>query len=86
MASLASAFGVPVIASTVGGLQEQFSESCWTFPPRTPELLARVLAAFLAAAPSEQTQLIPPPHVSDLASVIKATFELYCKDTSAQLV
>ena len=86
VASLASAFGVPVIASTVGGLREQFAESCWSFPPRTPEFLARVLAAFLAATPSEQTQLIPPPHVSDLASVIKATFELYCKDTSGQLV
>ncbi len=77
VASLASAFGVPVLASTVGGLEEQFAGSCWTFPPHTPEFLARILAEFLGAAPSERTQLIPPPHVSDLESVITATLEVY---------
>ena len=79
VANLASAFGVPVIASTVGGLQEQFAGSRWTFPPHAPEFLARVLAAFLGATPSEQAQLAVPPHASDLASVIKATFQLYDK-------
>lgn len=79
VASLASAFGVPVIASTVGGLREQFAGSRWTFPPRAPEFLARVLIAFLGATPSERAQLAPPPHASDLASVIKATFQLYGK-------
>jgi glycosyltransferase involved in cell wall biosynthesis len=81
VASLANAFEVPVLASTVGGLREQFAGSCWTFPPRDPESLARVLASFLAATRSEQT-LIPVPRVSDLASVIKSTFELYEKATS----
>jgi glycosyltransferase involved in cell wall biosynthesis len=81
VAGLAVAFGVPVIASTVGGLREQFAGSRWAFPPRTPGFLARVLAAFLSATPSEQAQAVPPPHASDLASVIKATFQLYGKVT-----
>ena len=82
VASLANAFAVPVLASTVGGLREQFAGSQWTFPPRAPELLARVLAAFLTATPSEQAQRSPVSNASDLASVIKATFELYRRVTS----
>lgn len=81
VASLASAFAVPVLASTVGGLQEQFAGSRWTFPPRAPEFLARILAAFLAAAPFEQAQQAARPHASDLSSVIKATLDLYRKVT-----
>jgi glycosyltransferase involved in cell wall biosynthesis len=79
VASLASAFGVPVIASTVGGLREQFGGSRWTFPPCAPEFLARVLIEFLGATPSEQARLAPLSHATDLASVIKATFQLYGK-------
>jgi glycosyltransferase involved in cell wall biosynthesis len=86
VASLASAFGVTVIASTVGGLREQFAGSRWTFPPRDPEFLARVLVAFLGATPSEQAQLVFSPHASDLASVIKATFQLYGKVTACHSV
>jgi len=82
VASLARAFGVPVIASTVGGLREQFAGSRWTFPPRAPEFLARVLIAFLGASPSEQERLALPPHATDLASVIKATYQLYGKVTT----
>ena len=84
VANLATAYGVPVIASTVGGLREQFAGSPWMFPPRAPEYLARILAEFLAANPCEYTQQTPPPHTSDLSSVMKATFELYCEQIGVQ--
>ena len=35
VAALASALGVPVLASTAGGLSELFAGSPWTFPPGT---------------------------------------------------
>jgi glycosyltransferase involved in cell wall biosynthesis len=76
VAGLANAFAVPVLASTVGGLGEQFAGSQWTFPPRAPQCLARVLGAFLAVGPPDRTQLTLE-HPSDLASVITATLELY---------
>jgi glycosyltransferase involved in cell wall biosynthesis len=82
VASLASAFGVPVIASAVGGLREQFAGSRWTFPAHAPEFLARVLIEFLSATPSEQARLVRPPHATDLASVITATFQLYGRVTT----
>lgn len=80
VASMATAFAVPVLASTVGGLQEQFAGSRWSFPPGAPESLARVLTAFLAARPPEQTQLSPLRPASDLSAVMRATFELYRED------
>ena len=80
VASMATAFAVPVLASTVGGLREQFAGSRWSFPPGAPESLARVLAAFLAAGPPEQTYLSPPRPASDLSAVMRATFELYRED------
>jgi hypothetical protein len=81
MPGLANAFAVSALASTTGGLSEQFARSRWTFPSRAPERLTRDLAAFLGATPSEQAQLIPLPHASDLTSVITATFGLYRTDT-----
>jgi glycosyltransferase involved in cell wall biosynthesis len=78
VANLATAFAVPVLSSAVGGLREQFAGSRWVFPPRDPQSLARILAAFLAAPPSERKP-IPAPYASDLAGVVKATFELYHK-------
>lgn len=49
VANLARAFGVPVIATTAGGLAELFAGSPWTVPPRSPERLAAVLLRFLGA-------------------------------------
>ncbi len=54
VASLANAFGVPVLASKVGGLAEQYATSPWLFPPRNPQELASVLASFIATAPQER--------------------------------
>jgi glycosyltransferase involved in cell wall biosynthesis len=78
VANLATAFAVPVLSSTVGGLREQFAGSRWTFPSHDPESLARILATFLATPPSERKP-IPAPYAWDLAGVVKATVELYHK-------
>jgi glycosyltransferase involved in cell wall biosynthesis len=78
VANLATAFAVPVLSSTVGGLREQFAGSHWTFPPHDPQSLARILAIFLATPPSDRKP-IPAPYASDLAGVVKATVELYHK-------
>lgn len=80
VASMATAFAVPVLASTAGGLREQFAGSRWSFPPGAPESLAGAIAAFLAARPPEQTQLSPLQRASDLSAVMRATFELYHED------
>jgi glycosyltransferase involved in cell wall biosynthesis len=76
VAALASAFGIPVLASTAGGLGEYYAGSRWTFPPRRPDCLASVLADFLTAAPEERgnsrEQMAP-----DLNFVAAATIDLY---------
>jgi glycosyltransferase involved in cell wall biosynthesis len=77
VAGLANAFTVPVLASTVGGLGEQFAGSRWAFPPRAPDCLARVLGDFLAAAPAACARQTLVSHPADLASVISATLESY---------
>ena len=77
VAGLAGSFGVPVLASAVGGLAEQFAGSRWTFPPRDPKRIAETLKRFLDAEPAEQGQLVPARRPSDLASVITATMEHY---------
>lgn len=77
VAGLAGFFAVPVLASTVGGLAEQFAGSQWTFPPRDPERMAQTLKRFLDAEPAEQSQLVPARRPSDLPSVITATMEQY---------
>jgi glycosyltransferase involved in cell wall biosynthesis len=77
VAGLASAFGVPVLASTAGGLGEQFAGTARTFPPRDPERLASVLAGHLAR-PAGWRPAVPPGQLaSDLATVAAATFDLY---------
>ncbi|WP_194293185.1 glycosyltransferase [Actinomadura macrotermitis] len=48
VANLARAYGVPVIATTAGGLAELFAGSPWTAPPRSPAELAAVIRRFLA--------------------------------------
>jgi len=82
VAGLAGAFGTPVLASTAGGLGEQFGGSPWSFPPRSPEHLARVLAGFLAgpAGPQAAGQRPASQHgqpATDLATIAAVTFGLY---------
>ena len=57
VASLANAFGVPVLASTAGGLGERYGSSAWTFPPCAPRELAAALARFLAAPRDERASV-----------------------------
>lgn len=49
VANLARAYGVPVVATTAGGLGELFGGSPCAVPPRSPERLADALGALLAA-------------------------------------
>jgi glycosyltransferase involved in cell wall biosynthesis len=75
VASLANAFGVPVLTSTAGGLGELFAASRWTFPPRSPEKLAEALAGFLRASSSERAGERMSP--ADMDSIVAATLEVY---------
>ncbi|MEV0997342.1 glycosyltransferase [Nonomuraea sp. NPDC050202] len=51
VANLARAFGVPVIATTAGGLAELFEGSPWAVPPGAPDRLAAAIIDLLATAP-----------------------------------
>jgi glycosyltransferase involved in cell wall biosynthesis len=77
VASLARSFPVPVLASTAGGLAEQFAGSSWNFPPRAPDRLAQTLERFLAATPAER--MLPPANdrLDDLPAVVASTLKLY---------
>lgn len=77
VAGLADAFGVPVLASTAGGLGEQFAGSPWNFPPGNPESLAKVLAEFLGVPPEQRRHEVPHLRSADLAEVVKATLNVY---------
>jgi glycosyltransferase involved in cell wall biosynthesis len=75
VASLANAFGVPVLASTAGGLGEQYAASRWTFPPRSPEKLAEVLSRFLSTSPQDRASRRMA--VADMDSIVEATLSVY---------
>jgi glycosyltransferase involved in cell wall biosynthesis len=77
VAGLADAFGVPVLASTAGGLGELYAGSRWTFPPRRPDRLAQVLADFLGAPPAEREIAAGQRRAPDLESVTAQTLSLY---------
>jgi glycosyltransferase involved in cell wall biosynthesis len=77
VAGLANAFGVPVLASTAGGLGEQYATSPWTFPPRSPRELATVLSGFLAAPPEERASADGGISAADMDSVVMATLGVY---------
>ena len=77
VAALANAFNVPVLASTAGGLGEQYEGCDWIFPPRRPKELANVLANFIQASPSERVATFSMRPAADLGSVIGATRDLY---------
>lgn len=77
VAGLANAFGVPVLASTAGGLGEQYAGSPWTFAPSSPGELAAVLTRFLAAPPDERAQAGGRTPAADMDSVVTATLGVY---------
>jgi glycosyltransferase involved in cell wall biosynthesis len=85
VANLARAFGVPVIASTAGGLAELFADSRWTVPPGSPDRLATAIADFLSQdyPVSSQGSREPQPPVgvhgrtADLDTVATETITMY---------
>ena len=77
VASLANAFGVPVLASKVGGLAEQYGSSPWLFSPCNPQELANVLARFAAAAPQERVLSAGPRTAAEMETVLEATLSIY---------
>jgi glycosyltransferase involved in cell wall biosynthesis len=77
VASLANAFGVPVLASKVGGLAEQYASSPWLFSPRNPKELAGVLARFVAMTPQQRALAARPLTAAQMDSVLEATLSIY---------
>jgi glycosyltransferase involved in cell wall biosynthesis len=87
VAGLALAFGTPVLASQVGGLDELFAGSPWTFPARSPERLARTITRFLGS--QRRTPAGQPPdaraasagqhgrQAAELSAVAAATLDVY---------
>ncbi|MBO2446745.1 glycosyltransferase [Actinomadura barringtoniae] len=73
VANLARAFGVPVLATTAGGLAELFADSPWTAPPAKPSSLADLLQRFLTTSPHDP----PAHHVPELGETVAATAEAY---------
>ena len=79
VAGLANAFGVPVLASTAGGLGEQFADYRWTYPPHDPMCLARVLADFLSSAPDECLTASRRNQSTDMATIVATTLDVYVR-------
>ena len=77
VASLANAFGVPVLASKVGGLAEQYVSSPWLFAPCNPQELANVLARFVATAPLERALSGGSRTATEMEAVLEATLSTY---------
>ncbi|NRQ32319.1 glycosyltransferase [Nonomuraea sp. NN258] len=76
VANLAAAYGVPVIASTAGGLGELFDGSRWTVPPGSPGRLAETIADFLDSGGGDDTA-VPRDRGTDLDTVVTRTIDLY---------
>jgi glycosyltransferase involved in cell wall biosynthesis len=77
VAALANAFGVPVLASTVGGLGEQYADSRWSCPPRDPAKLASVISQFVTEAPGKRDDSASARSAVDIFSVANITLSLY---------
>ena len=86
VAALANAAGAPVLASTAGGLGEQYEGSDWLFPPRSPEEFAKVLARFLSSPDSERVGVTAGSPRSGLRSVLETTLGLYQSAISGRTV
>jgi glycosyltransferase involved in cell wall biosynthesis len=77
VAGLANAFGVPVLASRVGGLAEQYAGSPWLFAPRDPQELAGVLARFIGASAPERLFSVGSQAAAEMTAVLDATLTVY---------
>lgn len=77
VASLARAYGTPVLSSDVGGLGEQFAQSNWTFPTRDPSRLADTMTRFLLCDPAAISTTDPAATGSDIRDVAEATVFIY---------
>jgi glycosyltransferase involved in cell wall biosynthesis len=77
VASLANAFGVPVLASKVGGLAEQYASSPWLFSPRNPQELASVLARFVSTPPQQRALPAGSRTAAEMETVLDATLSIY---------
>ena len=73
VAALANAAGAPVLASTAGGLGEQYEGSDWLFPPRSPEEFAKVLARFISSPGSDRVGVT----AGSARSVLETTLGIY---------
>jgi glycosyltransferase involved in cell wall biosynthesis len=74
VANLAAAAGTPVLASRVGGLVQEGSDSRWSYPASDPQALADVLQDFLSQP--DRRAALPEP-APELASVVETTIDLY---------
>jgi len=86
VAALANTAGVPVLASTAGGLGEQYEGSDWLFPPRSPEEFAKVLARFISSPDSERAGAPAGPARAGLRIVLEPTLSLYQSTISDRAV
>ena len=77
VAGLAIALDVPVLASRVGGLDELFGSSPWTFAAGDPAGLADVVARFLASPQDLNRTAVVPTGGADLPAVTAATEIVY---------
>ena len=82
VAALANAAGAPVLASTAGGLGEQYEGSEWLFPPQSPEEFAKVLTRFLCSPVSQRAGATR----ADAHSVLETTLSLYHSTISYRTV
>jgi glycosyltransferase involved in cell wall biosynthesis len=83
VAGIAAALGVPVLASQVGGLAEQFGGTPWTFPARDPAALAAVITRFLGDRQAWPAQDAPVP-IQEISAVAAATLRAYGAVRAAQ--
>lgn len=76
VANLARAFGVPVLATTAGGLAELFADSPWTAPPAAPSSLADLLRRFLTSAndAGDGGRFVPPPALDETAAATEQAY------------
>jgi glycosyltransferase involved in cell wall biosynthesis len=79
VAGLAVALNVPVLASQVGGLDEQFGGGPWIFPARDPAALSSVLARFLSTPTDAHGPAVTRREPLDVAAVAATTLEAYAK-------
>jgi glycosyltransferase involved in cell wall biosynthesis len=77
VAGLAVALDVPVLASRVGGLDELFGGSPWTFAAADPAGLADVIAGFLASPEDPRSPANRPVGGADIPAVTAATENAY---------